>query len=239
VTDRPPHTLVLWDIDRTLLYVGGIDRLVYRETFAEVVGRSATVFPARGTGMTMPLAIQGFLRDNGVPDSDVPDLTARMVEQLPGRLAEHRADLITDGILMPGALTALQAVHEHPGLVPTVLTGNLKPNAMIKLTTFELARFLDTDIGGFSSDDPHRPALVAIVQQRALSRYGTTFTRANTVIIGDSLEDVRTGVEGGARIVAVASGTTPADQLAEVGADVVLEDLQDVTRLIAAINRTP
>lgn len=239
MTDRRPQTLVLWDIDRTLLYVGDIDRLVYRETFAEVVGRSATVFPARGTGMTMPLAIQGFLRDNGVPGSDIPELTARMVEQLPGRLAQHQADLITDGALMPGALESLQAVHEHPDLVPTVLTGNLKPNAMIKLGTFDLARFLDADIGAFSSDDPHRPALVAIAQQRARSRYGTAFTHANTVIIGDSLEDVRTGVEGGARVIAVASGTTSADQLADAGADDVLEDLKDVTRLIAAINRAP
>lgn len=35
------QVLVLWDIDRTLLYVGDIDRQVYRETFAEVVGRPA------------------------------------------------------------------------------------------------------------------------------------------------------------------------------------------------------
>ncbi|MFD3774874.1 hypothetical protein [Streptomyces sp. NPDC058612] len=48
--------LVLWDIDRTLLYVGDIDRQVYRKTFAEVVSRPADRLPARGTGVTMPLA---------------------------------------------------------------------------------------------------------------------------------------------------------------------------------------
>jgi phosphoglycolate phosphatase-like HAD superfamily hydrolase len=226
---------VLWDIDRTLLYVGDIDRLVYRETFAEVVGRPATVFPARGTGMTMPLAIQGFLRDNGVPDSDVPELTAQMVEQLPGRLAEHRADLVENGVLLPGAVEALQAVHEHPSLVPTVVTGNLKPNALIKLATFGLDRYLETDLGAYSSDDLHRPALVAIAQQRAQGRHGTTFTRANTVIIGDSLEDVRTGLAGGAQVLAVASGTASPAELAQAGADVVLDDLKDVRKLMATI----
>ncbi|MDV6288043.1 hypothetical protein R2F25_09210 [Streptomyces sp. UP1A-1] len=32
--------LVLWDIDRTLVYTGDIDRRVYKETFTSVVGRS-------------------------------------------------------------------------------------------------------------------------------------------------------------------------------------------------------
>ncbi|MGW3493132.1 HAD hydrolase-like protein [Streptomyces sp. NPDC001020] len=36
-----------------------------------------------------------------------------------------------------------------------------------------------------------------------------TFSRSNTVIIGDSLEDVRTGLEGGAPVIGVASGKTP------------------------------
>lgn len=55
------RSLVLWDIDRTLLYVGEIDRQVYRETFAEIVGRPAERLPARGTGVTMPLAIRSLL----------------------------------------------------------------------------------------------------------------------------------------------------------------------------------
>ena len=66
------RSLVLWDIDRTLLYVGEIDRQVYREAFAEIVGRPAERLPARGTGVTMPLAIRSLLLHNGVPASDVP-----------------------------------------------------------------------------------------------------------------------------------------------------------------------
>lgn len=83
------QVLVLWDIDRTLLYVGDIDRQVYRETFAEVVGRPAERLPARGTGVTMPLAIRGLLLSNGVPEEDVPRLLPQMVELLPKRRRPH------------------------------------------------------------------------------------------------------------------------------------------------------
>lgn len=236
MTETEP-VLVLWDIDRTLLYVGDIDRQVYREAFAEVVGRPAERLPARGTGVTMPLAIRDLLLDNGVPKGEVPELAVTMVELLPRLLAKHAEDLRSEGILMPGAVDALRAVDEHPRLIPTVVTGNLKGNALLKLDAFELTEFVDTEVGGYASDDDHRPSLVGIAQKRAGAKSGNNFTRANTVIIGDSLEDVRTGREGGSPVIAVASGKTTATQLQEAGADVVLKGLEDVPRLMDAIAR--
>ena len=229
------QVLVLWDIDRTLLYVGDIDRQVYRETFAEVVGRPAEQLPARGTGVTMPLAIRALLLDNGVPEPEVPELLPRMVELLPQRLAAHAQDLREQGVLMPGAVAALKAVHAQTNLVPTVVTGNLRPNALLKLEAFHLNGFLDTEIGGYSSDDAHRPALVAVAQKRAQAKHRAAFTRSNTVIIGDSLEDVRTGLEGGAPVIGIASGKTTSSQLASAGAEVVLDSLEDVSQLLSVI----
>ncbi|MEU5337848.1 haloacid dehalogenase-like hydrolase [Streptomyces asoensis] len=229
------QVLILWDIDRTLLYVGDIDRQVYREAFAEVVGRPAEHLPARGTGVTMPLAIRALLLDNGVPEDDLPELLPRMVDLVPQRLAAHTEDLREHGVLMPGAIEALRSVHERPDYVPTIVTGNLKPNALLKLAAFDLGGYVDTEIGGYASDDQHRPALVAIAQKRAQAKHGTIFTRSNTVIIGDSLEDVRTGLEGGAAVVAVASGKTSASTLREAGADVVLGTLESVQELHDAV----
>lgn len=227
--------LVLWDIDRTLLYVGDVDRQVYREAFAEVVGRPAERLPARGTGVTMPLAVRGLLLDNGVPEGKVPALLPRVLRLLPDLLARHIPDIRRDGRLLPGAVAALRAVHESSDLLPAVVTGNLRPNAEIKLRAFGLHRYVETGIGGYASDDPHRPALVAVAQQRARAAYGTPYGRRSTVIIGDSLEDVRTGAEGGARVIAVASGTTSADQLRSAGADTVLPDLTDTALLLKSI----
>ncbi|MFD5319195.1 HAD family hydrolase [Streptomyces sp. NPDC127098] len=227
--------LVLWDIDRTLLYVGDTDRQVYRETFHQVVGRFPEKLPQRGTGVTMPLAIRTLLLDNGVLERDIPRLLPRMVELLPQLLAAHIAEMKLSGAVLPGAAESLAAVHQTPVLVPTVVTGNLKPNAEIKLRAFSLDSYLDLDIGGFASDDPHRPALVGIAQKRALEKHSLGFARSNTVIVGDSLEDVRTGLEGGALVIGVASGKTSGPELRQAGADLVLPDLRNPEDLLAAI----
>ncbi|GAA4699562.1 Phosphoglycolate phosphatase, HAD superfamily [Promicromonospora umidemergens] len=236
VTSRDvARALVLWDIDRTLVYVGEVDRTAYREAFAEVVGRPAERLPAKGTGVTMPLAIRGLLEDNGVSAREAEELLPHMLEVVPLRFAAHTEDVRRLGFVLPGAMQALKAVAAEPGLVPTVVTGNLEANALIKLRAFGMDRYVHAALGGYSSDDAHRPALVAVAQRRAGDRYGSTFSAGNTVIVGDSLEDVRTGLEGGAHVIAVASGTTSADRLAEAGADVVLHDLTDAARLLQEI----
>ena len=227
---------MLWDIDRTLVYVGEVDRTAYREAFVEVVGRPAERLPAKGTGVTMPLAIRGLLTDNGVAEHEMDGLLPRMLELVPLRFAAHVDDMRHLGSVLPGAMQALKAVAADPGLVATVVTGNLEPSALIKLRVFGMDGYVDAAVGAYSSDDSRRPALVALAQERAGSRYDSVFDRANTVIVGDSLEDVRTGREGGAHVVAVASGTSSTERLAEAGADVVLPDLTDAARLLHVIH---
>jgi phosphoglycolate phosphatase-like HAD superfamily hydrolase len=183
----------------------------------------------------MPRAIEALLVDNGVPADDVPRMTKTMIGLLPERLARYENDLRSQGILMPGARSALDAVRQHDGIVPTVVTGNLQGSATLKLRAFQLDTLVDTEVGGYSSDDPHRPALVAVAQQRAQAKY-VPFHRANTVIIGDSLEDVRTGLEGGAAVIGVATGKTTREELSAAGADAVLDSLVDTQNLLKTID---
>src|SRR5262249_57753971 len=69
-----------------------------------------------------------------------------------GRLASAfsaRRGLLTEqGRLLAGAGGAVEEVGRLPGVVQTVLTGAIRPNALEKLRAFGLARFLDTEIGG-------------------------------------------------------------------------------------------
>ncbi|MGN2364107.1 HAD family hydrolase [Streptomyces luridiscabiei] len=227
--------LVLWDIDRTLLYVGDIDRLVYQEAFRDVVGREATKLPARGTGVTMPLAVRELLTANDVPETEVERFADLIVDRLPDRLDTHREDLVRHGTVMPGAVEALAAVHQAPDLTPSVVTGNLRASAEIKLAALSLIQYVDIPLGGYASDSAHRPDLVGIAQSRTAARHGIQFNAATTVIIGDSRQDVVTGLEGGAKVIGVASGTTSAQQLFEAGAHCVLSDLRDPEGLLSRI----
>lgn len=227
--------LVLWDVDRTLLYVGDTDRLVYQEVFRDVVGRDATELPARGTGVTMPRAVRELLTANAVPETEVERFADLIVDRLPDRLETHREELVRHGTVMPGAAEALAAVHRAPDLIPTVVTGNLRASAEIKLSAVSLIQYVDIPLGGYASDSAHRPDLVGIAQSRAAARHGIRFNAANTVIIGDSRQDVITGLEGGAKIIGVASGTTSAQQLSEAGAHYVFPDLRDPEGLLSRI----
>ncbi|MFI1015533.1 HAD family hydrolase [Streptomyces sp. NPDC020965] len=227
--------LVLWDIDRTLLYVGDIDRLVYRTVFEKVVGHAPGRLPAKGTGVTMPVAVKELLAVNGVPRDQVDAFARRIIGLMPGELERHRGRMLADGLLLPGAVESLTAVRKSPHLLPTIVTGNLRASAEIKLSTFDLIGLVDPAVGGYASDDPHRPALVRVAQQRAGAVYGHSFDQSSTVIVGDSLEDVRTGREGGARVISVASGTTSAADLADAGADHVITDLTDPSQLLRLI----
>ncbi|MFK0172591.1 HAD family hydrolase [Streptomyces sp. NPDC090306] len=229
--------LVLWDIDRTLVYTGDTDRRVYRELFEEEVGRPAAALPERGTGVTMPLAVRELLRVNDVPPGDEEALAERIVSRMPDRLNEHRDDLLRSGQELPGARETLRAVHADPDLVPTVVTGNLQGSAEVKLAAFGLDQFLDLSIGGYASDNAERAELVSVAQRRAGAKHGRPFGEGTTVIIGDSLEDIRTGRRGGSKVISVASGTTPAAQLAEAGADAVVSDLTDTKQILGLLKQ--
>jgi phosphoglycolate phosphatase len=229
--------LVLWDIDRTLLYVGDIDRDIYRAIFIELVGGEPHSYPFRGSGRSLPLAIREYFLANGVAPDAADVLVPRAIELIPDRLAACTSRMQAEGHVYPGAMAALQAVHAMPDTVPTVVTGNVRGSALVKLRAFGMDTYLEPSIGGYSSDNPHRPALVAIAQQRAEARHATAFTRANTVIIGDSLEDVVTGREGGAQVIAVASGAHTAEELAKAGADIVLDSLSDLAAVMAAVRQ--
>jgi phosphoglycolate phosphatase-like HAD superfamily hydrolase len=55
------------------------------------------------------------------------------------------------------------------------------------------------------------------------------------VLIGDTPNDVAAARDGGARIVAVATGSDSAEDLASAGADTIFEDLTQTDDLLTAI----
>lgn len=116
-----------------------------------------------------------------------------------------------------------------------MLTGNTRAVARIKLDTFNLSAHLDLDIGAYGDDQSHRPSLVPIAQARAAAHHHHAFDRGNTILIGDSPNDIDTASQGGATIIAVAAGGTPALQLNR--ADAVLDDLTNIAAIATMIEQ--
>jgi phosphoglycolate phosphatase-like HAD superfamily hydrolase len=228
--------LVLWDIDGTLVQAGEVGRDIFTEAFQAVVGRAPDEVAARAlvmAGRTDPEIALEFLTAHEIAEGalHLPAFSEALVTALAAKAALIRER----GRALPGAREALAALGRTEGVVQSLLTGNLQPNALLKLASFELDGYLDFDVGGFGSDHHHRPSLVEVARAKAEARYGTGFPGRATVLVGDTPLDVAAGRAGGARVVAVATGPFRADELRATEADAVLEDLRDTDATLAAI----
>ena len=234
------YRLALWNIGLTLLDVARVNRAAYAEAFRAVTGRpliqvpqmagrtdSETFFEALAVNATGPRA--------GDPAGE--ELLGRFVTQLAMAFRARRDLLTAQGQLMPGALDAVTKVWRLPGLVQTVVTGSIRPNAIEVLRAFGLARYLDTDIGGFGSEVYSKGGMLLNARGRAAEKYRADFTEHTTVYIADSTRDVEAAGIGGARSIGVASGRSSAGELRDAGADVVLDDLADTAAVVAAVDR--
>ncbi|MGH3899862.1 MAG: HAD hydrolase-like protein [Pseudonocardiaceae bacterium] len=138
---------------------------------------------------------------------------------------DAREELRTTGRALPGVEDTLVSLARSPIVYQSVLTGNLRDMARIKLEVFDLDHYLDLNAGAYGDDDPERPTLVTIAQQRAAERTGVMFGNDATVIIGDTPHDVEAGLIAGVRVIGVATGKTSTQELRDVGAQQVATNI--------------
>jgi phosphoglycolate phosphatase-like HAD superfamily hydrolase len=228
--------LVLWDIDGTLVQAGEVGRDIFTEAFQAVLGRAPDEGAARMlvmAGRTDPEIALELLTAHEIAEgaSHLPAFSEALVTALAAKAALIRER----GWALPGARETLAALGRADGVVQSLLTGNVEPNALLKLASFELDGYLDFEVGGFGSDHRHRPSLVEVARTKAERKYGTAFSGTATVLVGDTPLDVAAGRAGGARVVAVATGPYGVTELEATGADAVLPDLRDPEAALAAI----
>jgi phosphoglycolate phosphatase len=221
--------LVLWDVDGTLIHNGGVSKRAYALGFEFLAGRPPAV-KVMTDGMT-DVAIMRSLFER-------QELSTDLAERIPAAMERALASLVLQlrvlGHAMPGAREVIEALAKR-GIVQSVLSGNVAPNAFAKVAAFDLHFGLDFEVGGFGSDHEVRAMLVDVPRARAAAKYDRVFSRESTVLIGDTPRDVEAGRDGGARVIAVASGAFSVEELSAAGADVVLADLRDVDRVVEAV----
>ncbi len=228
--------LVLWDVDGTLVNYAGLGWEAFLDAFLAVVGRPAA--GADGSVITLAGRTDPEIAMELLAAQEVPDAELRLEEfhtALERALAAKAAVMRERGQALPGAREALAALRHRPEVVQSLLTGNLRANALLKLATFGLDRYVDFEVGAYGSDHHDRPRLVAVARAKAKAKYGVELHPRATVLVGDTPLDVAAAQAGGARVVAVASGRYDAGALRAAGADVVLPDLRDTDAAVRAI----
>jgi len=242
---RPPiYRLVLWNIDLTLVDVARVARGAYADAFRKVTGRPLVALPQMVARTDSEIFFEALALNEAGP-APGPDLTEAEGQELLTRYTtelevafDARLDqLRTQGRALPGAREAVAAVADLPGVVQSVLTGTIRPNAAAKLRAFGMDAFFDFEIGGYGSEVYPMGAQLLRSRGRVAEKYGGQIATNPAVYLGDSTRDVEAARIGGARSVAVASGRSTAGELREAGADFVLDDLADTDAVVTAVHR--
>ncbi len=218
-----PAGLVVWDVDGTLIPA---DLRWLRRAVARTyqIQEDAVVFPAK--------RVHGYTDESIVVDTAVcsgvqPELAEagipRFHEVMAQVMADGRSELAREQPAYPGAADTILALHQY-GFIQTVLTGNLRVAAEVKLSVAELDGHIDLSIGGFGSDARDRFELPAVIAQRFAMRYGESFDPRSTVLIGDAPNDIATARHAGFHVVAIAQRISR-DELAEHQPDAILDGL--------------
>ncbi|MDQ1293652.1 MAG: hypothetical protein QG608_1533 [Actinomycetota bacterium] len=219
--------LVLWDIDHTLIENAGVSKKNYGTAFEILTGR-ASRFTAHTSGRTDAVIMEDLLKANGEdPESHPLHLRVKALSEAGAR---NRQELADRGCTLPGVEDCLSRLWRAEHVKQSVLTGNIKANAKIKLSVFDLDRWMDLSVGAFGDEEPVRSSLVPVAWDKARARFGFDPQRDATVVIGDTRNDVQAARRGGARVLGVATGTASGKELAEAGADAVLPGLNDAER---------
>ncbi|MFI5915278.1 haloacid dehalogenase-like hydrolase [Dactylosporangium sp. NPDC051541] len=222
--------LVLWDVDHTLVDVDGLGREAYDLAFLRRFGVPVTHQPPMA-GRTDRAIAKDMLRFNGVAVTDAHlEALREGAEQALDELAHL---LPARGRALPGAAEALAAVREQT--VQSLLTGNVRRIAEVKLGPFGLAAHLDLDAGAYGWSHEVRAELVAIARLNAYHRSKRHFDKV--VLVGDTPEDVGAALTSGVGVVGVATGRYSRAALEAAGAHVALDDLADTGLVQDAIRR--
>jgi phosphoglycolate phosphatase-like HAD superfamily hydrolase len=231
-------TLVLFDVDGTLVDTGGAGRAGLLRSFRDVFGvpdieaRAAEVGLDGKTDPTIiaEIALAAGLAHDAI-EARYAEFQRTYVAALRHELArEDRADKRR---VLPGVRTLLDALHPRPGTWLGLVTGNIEDGARAKLATFDLNRFFPD--GGFSSDHPDRVEIARIAHERLCRRAAVRFAPERVAVVGDTELDVACARANGFRAVAVASGRVDRERLAAAGADAVLSDLSDLDEVMRAL----
>lgn len=218
--------LLLFDVDGTLVRAGDLGAAVFDVALEEVLGvRPST--RVRMSGKTDPQIVREYLVEMGI--GETPELIESVLRGIEGHLAAAAAagELAAGGTACPGVADLLCLLAEDPSVLSTLVTGNVRPNALVKVAAFGLDRWLDLSVGAYGSDEHDRNLLVPIALERVRAERGFEADLDGVWVIGDTPRDLECARAAGVRCLLVATGRySPAD-LEALGADAVLDDLTD------------
>lgn len=224
-------TLLLWDIDGTLIWSGGARERALIVSLKNEFGIIGTLEDIEVAGRTDPWIARRVLAKFALPETseNLNRYLDGYLRALPSELANPHARTL------PGVRELLTTLGAQSGYAHGLLTGNLRRGAEIKLRHHQLwAHFA---FGAFADDSETRDELGPHAVRRACSHHGVEFTADRVFVIGDTPHDISCGKAIGARTIGVATGRYSVAQLEACSPTAVFADLSDTAAVLAVFER--
>jgi phosphoglycolate phosphatase len=223
-------SLILFDIDGTLIHSGGAGTRAMNQTLEALTGIVDGFASVNCAGKTDIQIIREAFANLGLDSGS--HFVERFLEHYPSHL--RPAVVNPRGHVKPGVERLLQRLEEHDGCYLGLLTGNLESGARIKLGPYGLNRFFP--FGAFGSDEEDRNKLLPVAVRRFKELQGIEVAYRDCLVVGDTPRDVDCAAPYGAACLAVATGPYSMEVLEAAGADLVLHDLSDTERIVSWID---
>jgi len=225
------RTLLLFDIDGTLVLTGKAGLRALNRAFHEITGIAGGFAGMNAAGRTDGYLIEEAARRHGVDLT--PPLRASLESRYYAILAE---EILEPGEgrkqVMPGVRPLIDTLRGRDDTTLALLTGNFRTSARIKLEHFDL--WSPFAFGAFADDASDRNLLVPVALERAREA-GHDPRVDRVIVIGDTPLDVECAKAGGVRALGVATGSHTTDDLRAAGADEVFEDLTETGNVLRAL----
>lgn len=218
-----PRPLVAFDLDGTLVdsapdlldtldvvMTGAGFRTVDREAAREMIGAGARMLIRRALEAEQKI----------LPESELDELNRRFLDHYAAHIADSTRPF-------PGVLEALDRLADQ-GFVLAVCTNKLERLARLLLDALDLTGRFAAITGGDTYGKPKPDALPLLSTVAAVGA-----TPAATLMVGDSITDIRTAKAAAVPSIAVTFGYTDIPPR-ELGADAVIDHFAELN---AAVDR--
>ena len=214
-------TILLFDIDGTLVSTGGAGRRAMQRAFVERTGSADSLSFSFGGMTDRAIARRGL--DVGLE----PVTEAQITALLAAYVAFLREEVPKSGgfVVHDGAAELVDTATSKLGYAVGLGTGNVRDGAMVKLGHVGL--FDRFAFGGFGCDHEERHEVLRVGRERGAAHVGAPAAQCRVVVVGDTPRDIAAARAIGAEVLAVATGGTTSSSLQAAAPDVLVDSLRD------------
>jgi phosphoglycolate phosphatase-like HAD superfamily hydrolase len=214
-------TVLLFDIDGTLVTTGGAGRRAIERAFQLLHGRGDACDSFSMSGMTDRAIVRKGLAVIGA-QATLESIDAVIDAYLTHLAEEVRKVDDRKYFLHPGMREAVLAAHSREGVAVGLGTGNVRRGAQVKLERVGI--YEQFAFGGFGCDFEDRVELIRHGARGGAAQLGVPVEECRVVVIGDTPKDVHAAKGIGAVCIGVGTGNFSAPALLAAGADFAFPD---------------